>query len=140
MTALGTRLLTLTIGGQDYTAQVSNCRITTGEAESDFVSFADAAAGGGREYKLAFTAVQDTDADTIWDLVWTQAGSTVAAVIKPNGEDTTATTAKPHFTGNVVITEPDGDLLGGEANASTTSKFTFEAEWSYTAKPTRVTA
>lgn len=139
MTALGTRLLTLTIGGDDYTAQVSNCRITTGEADSDFVSFADAAAGGGREYKLAFTAVQDPEADTIWDLVWTQAGSTVAAVIKPNG-GTTASATQPHFTGNVVITEPDGDLLGGEANASTTSKFTFEAEWSYTAKPTRVTA
>lgn len=140
MTALGTRLLTLTIGGTDYTAQVSNCRITTGEADSDFVSFADAAAGGGREYKLAFAAVQDPDADTIWDLVWTQAGSTVAALIKPNGGDAVPTPAQPHFTGNVVITEPDGDLLGGEANASTTAKFTFEAEWSFTAKPTRLTA
>lgn len=140
MTALGTRLLTLTIGGQDYTAQVSNCRITSGEADTDFVSFADAAAGGGREYKLAFTAVQDPEAGTIWDLVWTQAGSTVAAVIKPNGTGATATAAQPHFTGNVVITEPDGDLLGGEANASTTAKFTFETEWSFTAKPTRVIA
>lgn len=140
MTALGTRLLTLTIGGTDYTAQVSNCRITSGDADTDFVSFADAAAGGGREYKLAFTAVQDPEADSIWDLVWTQAGSTVAAVIKPNGDGATPTPTQPHFTGNVVITEPDGDLLGGEANTSTTSKFTFEAEWSYTAKPTRVTA
>lgn len=137
MTALGTRLLTLTIGATDYTAQVSNCRITSGEADTDFVSFTDAAAGGKREYKLAFTAVQDPATNTIWDLVWTQAGSTVAAVIKPAG-GTTASATQPHFTGNVVITEPDGDLLGGEANASTTAKFTFEAEWSYTAKPTRV--
>jgi len=58
LTALGTRALTLTIGGEDYTAQVSDCRITAGESDSDFVSFADAAAGGAREYKLAFTAVQ----------------------------------------------------------------------------------
>lgn len=138
MTALGTRLLTLTIGAQDYTAEVSNCRITSGEAESDFVSFTDAAAGGGRQYKLAFTAVQDPAASSIWDLVWTQAGSTVAAVIKPNG-GTTASATQPHFTGNVVITEPNGDLLGGQANASPSAKFTFEVEWSYTAKPTRVT-
>ena len=138
MTALGTRLLTLTIGGTDYTAQVSDCRITTGEADTDFVSFADAAAGGAREYKLAFTAVQDPAADTIWDLVWTQAGSTVAAVIAPNGGAAPSPT-QPHFTGNVVITEPDGDILGGEANTSSTAKFTFEAEWTYTAKPTRVT-
>lgn len=139
MTALGTRLLTLTIGGDDYTAQVSNCRIVSGAADSDFVSFADAAAGGGRQYRLAFTAVQDPAADSIWDLVWTQAGSTVAAVIKPNG-GTVASATQPHFTGNVVITEPDGDLLGGAANASTTAKFTFDAEWSFTAKPTRVIA
>lgn len=139
MTALGTRLLTLSIGGDDYTAQVSNCRITTGEADTDFVSFADAAAGGAREYKLAFTAVQDPEADTIWDLVWSQAGSTVAAIIKPNG-GTTASATQPHFTGNVVISEPDGDLLGGEANSSTTARFTFEAEWTFTAKPLRVIA
>lgn len=138
MTALGTRLLTLTIGAVDYTAEVSDCRITSGEADSDFVSFADAAAGGGRLYKLAFKAVQNPATNTIWDLVWTQAGSTVAAVIKPNG-GTTASPTQPHFTGNVVITEPDGDLLGGEANASTTAKFTFAAEWAFTAKPTRVT-
>lgn len=138
MTALGTRALTLTIGGEDYTAQVSNCRITAGDSDTDFVSFADAAAGGAREYKLAFTAVQDPEADTIWDLVWSQAGTTVAAVIKPNG-GTTASATQPHFTGNVVITEPDGDILGGEANASATAKFTFEAEWTFTAKPTRVT-
>lgn len=139
MTALGTRFLTLTIGGEDYTAQVSNCRIIAGESDADFVSFADAAAGGARKYRLAFTAVQDPVADTIWDLVWSNAGDTVAAVIKPNG-GTTASPTQPHFTGNVVISEPDGDILGGEANASSTAKFTFEAEWVYTAKPTRVTA
>lgn len=139
MTALGTRLLTLTIGGDDYTAEISNCRITAGDSGADFVSFADAAAGGAREYNLAFTAVQDPAADTIWDLVWTQAGSTVAAVIAPAGGATPSPT-QPHFTGNVVIAEPDGDILGGAANSSATAKFTFDAQWTYTAKPTRVTA
>jgi hypothetical protein len=137
MTALGTRLLTLTIGGEDYTAQVSNCRITSGDAEGGFLSFAAAAAGGAREYKLAFTAVQDPAADTIWDLVWSQAGTTVAAVIKPAG-GTDPSESQPHFTGNLVIAEPDGDILGGEANSSATARFTFDAEWTYTAKPTRV--
>ncbi len=140
MTALGTRMLTLTIGGDEYTAQVSDCRITAGDSDGGFLSFAAAAGGGSRDYNLAFTAVQDPAADTIWDLVWTQAGSTVAAVIKPNGGDTTATPTQPHFTGNVVISEPDGDLLGGEANTSATARFTFAAQWTYTAKPIRVTS
>jgi hypothetical protein len=139
MTALGTRSLTLTIGGEDYTAQVSNCRITAGEADTDFVSFADAAAGGAREYKLAFTAVQDPATGTLWDKVWTAAGTTVAFIVKPAG-GTTASPTQPHFTGNAVITEPDGDLLGGEADASSTARFTFECSWVCTAKPVRLTA
>lgn len=138
MTALGTRSLTLEIGGTDYTAQVSNCRIVSGAADSDFLTFAEAAQGGGREYMLTFTAVQDPATGTLWDRIWTAAGETVAFTIAPAGGEVPSET-QPHFTGNAVITEPDGDLLGGEANASTTAKFTFEAEWACTAKPVRVT-
>lgn len=139
MAALGTRLLTLSIGGTDYTAQVSNCRIVSGASDSDFTTFADAAAGGAREYRLAFTAVQDPSVGTLWDKVWTASGTSVAALIKPAG-GTTASATQPHFTGNVTITEPDGDLLGGEADASTTARFTFEVEWVFAAKPTRLVA
>ena len=139
MAALGTRSLTISVGGEDYTAQVSNCRIVSGDADSDFVTFADAAAGGAREYRLEFTAVQDPATGTLWDKVWTGAGTTAAIILKPAG-GTTASTTQPHFTGNVVISEPDGDMLGGEADASATARFTFEASWVFTAKPTRVTA
>lgn len=138
--ALGTRLLTISIGGEDYTAQVSDCRITAEAADSDFTSFADAAAGGARLYKLAFTAVQDPATGTLWDKIWTAAGTSVAVLIKPAGGTTPASPTQPHFSGNVVVAEPDGDLLGGEANASTSARFTFEAEWAFTAKPTRVVA
>lgn len=139
MAALGTRLLTITVATIDYTMQVSDVRITSEESDSDFVTFADAAAGGARDYKLAFTAVQDPATGTLWDKVWTAAGSTVAVVIKPAG-GTTASATQPHFTGNAVVTEPDGDLLGGEADASTSARFTIECEWPFTSKPTRVVA
>lgn len=138
MTALGTRALTLTVGGTDVTVQVSNCRITSAAADSDFTSFADAASGGARTYHLAGTAAQDVDTDTIWDQIWNHAGETVAVVVAPNGGP--ASTTKPTFTGNVVITEPDGDLLGGEANSSASAKFTIDFDWEFTAKPTMATA
>jgi hypothetical protein len=137
--ALGTRSLTLKLASVDVTAQVSNCRITAGDADSDFTTFADAAAGGNRLYKLAFTAAQDITTGTLWDKVWTAAGTTVAVTIAPAG-GTTPSPTQPTFTGNVIITEPDGDLLGGEANKSSTARFTFDCEWEFTAKPTRVTA
>lgn len=139
MAALGTRLLTLSVGGVDFTAQVSNCRIVSGSADSDFTTFADAAAGGARQYKLTFTAVQDPATGTLWDKVWTAAGTSVAVLIKPAG-GTAASATQPHFSGNAIITEPDGDLLGGEADASATARFTFECEWVFTAKPTRLVA
>lgn len=140
MAALGTRLLTLDVGGEEYTAQVSSCKITSGASDADFTSFAAAASGGGREYKLEFTAVQDPATGTLWDKIWTAAGTSVPVTIKPAGGTALPTEAQPHFTGNVTITEPDGDLLGGEANANTTARFTFEAAWTFAAKPVRVTA
>jgi hypothetical protein len=139
MAALGTRLLTLEVDGTARTAEVSNVRITSNPSDSDFTTFADAASGGAREYRLEFTAVQDPATATLWDEVWSNAGDTVPFTIAPEG-NATATVGQPHFEGNAVISEPDGDLLGGEANASTTSRFTFEAAWVLTAKPTKVTA
>lgn len=137
MAAAGTRLLTVTIGGTDYTAQVSKFEIVPGPADSDFVSFLDAANGGGREYKLEFTAVQDLVAGTLWDKVWTAAGTTVAFVVKPYG-NAAASATQPHVSGNAVVSEPDGTLIGGEADASATARHVFECSWTCTAKPTLV--
>lgn len=139
MAALGTRALVLTVGGTDYTAQVSKVVITSGEADSDFVTFADAAAGGAREYRLEFTAVQDEATASLWDKVWTTAGTTVAYLVKPYG-NATASATQPHFSGNATITEPDGDFIGGEADASTSARMTFECSWVLAAKPTKVIA
>lgn len=138
MTALGTRTLVLTIGGTDYTAQVSKAVITSKAADSDFVTFADAAQGGLREYALEFIGVQDMATATLWDKVWTAAGTTVAYLLKPYG-NVAATAAQPHYSGNLTITEPDGDFIGGEADSSTTARMTFEGKWILTAKPTKVT-
>lgn len=138
MAALGTRLLTMSVGGTDYTAQVSKAVIASGPADSDFVTFTQAATGGGREYRLNFIAVQDLATTTLWDKVWTAAGTSVAILLKPYG-NAAASVSQPHYTANATITEPDGDLIGGEANASTTARMTFECSWVLDAKPTKVT-
>ena len=138
MSALGTRLLVISIGGTDYTAEVSKAVITSGEAGSDFVTFADAAAGGAREYRLEFTAAQDLATGTLWDRVWSASGSEVACLLKPYG-NAAASATQPHYTFNATITEPDGDFLGTEADASTTARATFECSWVLDAKPVKVT-
>lgn len=137
MAALGTRLLVLTIGGTDYTAQISKAVIGSRKADSDFVTFANAASGGLREYYLTFVAVQDLVVGTLWDKIWTAAGTSVAYLIKPYG-NAAASAAQPHYSGNLTVVEPEGDLIGGEADASTTARMTVECEWVLDAKPTKV--
>lgn len=138
MAGIGTRLLKLSIGGTDYTAQVSKAVIVSGAADSDFVTFADAASGGAREYRLEFTAVQDATTTTLWDKVWSAAGTTVAGILQPYG-NATASVSQPHFSFNAVVTEPDGDFIGGEADSSVTARMVIECSWVLDAKPTKIT-
>jgi hypothetical protein len=143
MPELGTRRLRLFVSGTEMTSEISTCRITTGESDSDFVSFAEAAAGGAREYSLALTLKQNTATSALWYLIWGSAGTDVPVEVWPNGQNTvsptTATTTYPKFTGTVTITEPDGDMIGGDADQSPTARFTTEVEWKFLAKPTLVT-
>lgn len=138
MTALGTRELVLSIGGTDYDAEVSNVEIFPRKAESDLTTFAEAKAGGKKEWVLKFKAVQDLAEDTLWDLVWSSSGTLIACEVKPAGGEV----GKPKFSGNVTIVESDGTLVGGDADASTSSRWTFDAEWVWEAKPvkTQITA
>ncbi|KRB73079.1 hypothetical protein ASE01_20095 [Nocardioides sp. Root190] len=139
MAAIGTRKLKLEIDGTNYTPQVSNVRITSGEADSDFVTFEDAANGGARDYALVITLVQDAAAGTLWREIFDSAGTDVPYTVMPYG-NAAPTAGEPHFEGTATITEPDGDLLGGEANKSNTAKMTIEVTFPCTAKPTLVSA
>lgn len=139
-TPLGTRKLKLTIAGEDYTSDVSSVKLNSASADSDFTSFADAAAGGMRKYTLAFTATQDpADPDSIWSQVWLHSGEVVAAEILPYGGAIVSAT-NPAVRGSLKIAEPDGTLLGGDADPSTTAKFTMDLEWEFEAKPTLAVA
>lgn len=139
MTAFGTRALVFRLGSTptDYSAAVSDVRIKSAESDSDFVTFADAAAGGARKYTLVLTMAQDNATTSLWYQIWSAAGTDVAYEVWPNGRpgSGTASATQPKFSGTVTISEPDGDLLGGEADKSNTKKFTTEVEWECLAKP-----
>jgi hypothetical protein len=139
MAGIGTRLLKILVGGVERSAELATAEITADESDSDFVTFADAAAGGARAYKLHLVAVQDAAVGTLFDLVWASPGTTAACILKPYG-NTTASAAQPHYGFNAVVTEPDGTFIGGEADKSTTARMTFDAEWPLEAKPTKIIA
>lgn len=136
-TVIGTRKAELIVDSVDVTAEVSKVAITTGEKDSDFMSFAEALAGGARDYKLVMTLRQDTASASLWYQIWAHLGEDVDVEFWPNGGSGGSPSATlPKFSGTVTIMEPDGDLLGGEANKSTTAVMTTEVEWVFTAKPT----
>lgn len=142
MPDVNTRHAVLIIDGIDCTAEISAAAVTSAETDSDFVSFADAAAGGKRDYALAITAKQNTSTGTFWDIVWAQSGEDVEVEVWPNGKPVgdVPSVTQPQFLGTTTVKDPDGDLLGGEANASTSARQVVEVEWMFTAKPTRNTA
>lgn len=136
------RKLVLLVDGADYTSEVSNARITSAETDSDFVSFAQAAAGGARDYFLALTMKQNTTAGALWDVMWTQAGEDLPFEIWPNGHpvDDIATVSQPRITGTATVKDPDGDMLGGDADPSPSARQVSEVEWQCLAKPVRETS
>lgn len=137
MAFAGTRLLKIKIGASEYNASITSAKIVSAASDSDFQTFNDAATGGARVYTLAFTAGSDYAAATLWDQVFSNAGTTVACVLNPYGVVTFAA-ATPGFSFNAVIKEPDGDYIGTDANPSVTAMSQFSVEWVLTAKPTRL--
>lgn len=133
------RLIALDIETVDRSDEVSVVKITSGAADSDFMSFAEARSGGSREYVLAMTIAQDHASSTLWDLIWTGTGTEVDGTYAPYG-NATATVSQPHYDFTAVVSEPEGDFLGAEATDSTTAVATIEVEWKLTGKPTKVTA
>lgn len=137
---LGTNKLTLMIDGVERACEVSVAEIVNEESDSDFTAFCDAAGGGARTWGLHLIAVQDPGNDTsLWEIMWEQAGQEVDVVVKPWGNDVPSA-SQPHFTGTVVVSYPDGVALGGEADASTSNRFTIDVTWDFLEKPEKIIA
>lgn len=140
-TIIGTRNTVFYLDSTDFTSQVKHVSLES-EVDSDaFQSFADALAGGSRRYKIKLTVRQDTATDSLWYYIWNELGATNTYEFWPNGYNGgTPTATYPEFSGSVVISEPDGTMLGGESNPSATAVGEVEVEWECTAKPTLAVA
>jgi hypothetical protein len=141
MTALGKNIIRLLIDDVERKFEVSKAVFTNAESASDFLSFGAAEAGGGRDWSLNITFVQDPgDSDSLWNLMFDHAGETVDVLVNYYGVDTPSDT-QPSFSSTVRIKLPDGDTLGGEADASESARQVTEVSWPCTTgQPTRVTS
>lgn len=132
----GNKLPVLTLGspGAEYAADLIAATIENEEADSDVITFEDAASGGSRQYYLRGTAIQSTATASFWRYVWENSGDTeVPYTYAPHG-NAVATPAEPHFVGTLTIGPKP--TVGGEASTSSSSAFTFEFEFEIDGEPT----
>ncbi len=137
MAHMPTNKLTVSIDGAESAPDVSSVAVNAAASSADFVPFS-AGAGGGRDYVLALTIAQDSALNSTWDQIWSHAGEDIDVIVRPYG-NSAASATQPHYHGTVTVKEPDGTLIGGDYNASSTAVFTVQVEWAFSSKPTRVT-
>ncbi|GMA34740.1 hypothetical protein [Demequina litorisediminis] len=124
--------LTLSVGSPavDYKCDVTAATITNEEKDSDVTTFCDVSEGDDRQFFLNITAIQSTDADSLWSYIWDNTGEDVAFTYAPHG-NAIPSADQPHFTGNVTI--GDRPEIGGEAGKDNT--YTFESQWEIVGTP-----
>ena len=106
----------------DYSEDVKAIRLTSEDRDDSDLTFAEAAGGDVKDYQLAITAIQSTEAGSLWRLLWDNPGKTFTAVYGPHG-NAVPTATKPHFGFSVKATgTPE---VGGEA-ARNGARFSFD--------------
>lgn len=126
--------LGFTIKDKDYWADMSSVELSPGDKDDNVLTFADAASGATSEWTLKGKAIQSTDAGSLWDFIWENAGKEIAFILAPHGNKT-ASTAQPHFTGKVKIGKrPPISVEAGEDKG-----MTFEFEWKVIGEVTKTT-
>jgi hypothetical protein len=122
---LTTRVQSFDIDGVDFSLQAASATIKS--KPGDFRPLG--AAAPDSEYSIEITAGQDLTAASLWHMAFTQANTEVQIIMRPYGNDHAPTATKPWVVVTATIAEPDGDLIGGGAEKSTTQKRTFTITW-----------
>ncbi len=126
--------ITITVDGDDYTADLSSIMLQSEEASSDVTTFADATAGGARDFYVEMSGVTSTDATSFFMVCWNNAGDEVPFTLETTSSDA------GEFTGTLRIPAKGAIPFGGEASADGTFswsgiRFEVVGEPTWTATP-----
>lgn len=116
----------------DYAGDVKRVRITSEDKDDSDLTFEEAAAGETKDYRLAVTALQSTDAGSFWRYLWDNPGSEFDVIYGPHG-NAVATAGQPHF--NMTVKATGKPEIGGEAKRAK-ERFDFEYELEVITGPT----
>ena len=120
----------------DYGGDCKSVRITTEDKDDGDLTFEEAMSGDLKDFILNLTAIQSTDAASLWRYLWDNPGATISVVYGPHG-NTAASATKPHFSFDVKASgKPE---IGGEARRTNDGQ-DFEYQMKALTSPTLVTA
>jgi hypothetical protein len=103
--------ITITVDGDDFTADLSSIMLQSEEASTDVTTFADAAIGGSSDWFVELSGVTSTDTTSFWMTCWNNPGAEVPFVL-----GVTSPTAG-EFDGILRIAAKGRLPFGGEASA-----------------------
>lgn len=134
MARIRPKLISLIVDDVDRSEEVKKAVITSGPSDADFQSYAASRRGGDRDYNLVMTIAQDPATGTLYDLIWTEPGTEVSGVYAPFGNEEPMV-GKPHWPFIAEVREPDGDILGAEANSNYKEVAVVEVTWPLNERP-----
>jgi len=102
------------IAGTDYACDANAVVLELGDAPGDVQTFCEVRVGG--EWSLQLDGITSGDSDSLYQILWSNFGSTATFLIAPNG-NATASTDQPHYEGTVVFDQlPPLNLTSNEVS------------------------
>jgi hypothetical protein len=100
------------IAGTDYACDATSVVLELGDAPGDVQTFCETRVGG--EWALTLDGIISGDEDSLYQVLWTNFGSTASFSIAPNG-NTVPSIDEPHYDGTVVFDQlPPLNLTSNE--------------------------
>jgi len=122
---LTSRVQSFTVDGTDFSGQTASATVKGTPGDDRFLN----QAAPENEYTIEITAGQDLTVQSLWYLMFTRVNEQVPIVLKPYGNEDEPSETQPWVTVNAWVAEPDGDIIGGDAQTSTTTKRMFAVSW-----------
>lgn len=122
---LTSRVQSFTVDGTDFSGQTASATVK-GTPGSDRML---GEVAPSNDYTIEITAGQDLTVESLWTMMFTRTNEQVPIILKPYGNNDAPSESQPWVRINAWIAEPDGDLIGGDAETSTTTKRMFSVSW-----------
>ena len=111
-TRINGKSLSIKFGATEFKTEIGSFFYRNAEKDGGYVTFADDAAGGSRQYFIEIESLTSTDAAALWMMLDDSTGDEVTVSFAPHG-NTAGAAGEPVWTGTAIVGSPPD--IGGAA-------------------------